>query len=174
MHLWHLIKVLYHFQFTASSANTPSNARGWACGSLINRWLWLKLCDVKRPSECTASKSLSLFPFRCSGKDDMEMCELSLEETGLTRKRGAEILPRQFEEIWERCDGIQYLKKAIENKQARPTYATAMLQNLLKWTATHKIREKSKVWSTPWDTTQHYTETNIKDAQSGCRTLHPQ
>nr|XP_021322822.1 myosin-VI isoform X1 [Danio rerio] len=67
-----------------------------------------------------------------AGKDDMEMCELSLEETGLTRKRGAEILPRQFEEIWERCGGIQYLKNAIESKQARPTYATAMLQNLLK------------------------------------------
>ncbi|XP_048830708.1 myosin VIb isoform X1 [Brienomyrus brachyistius] len=67
-----------------------------------------------------------------AGKDDMEMCELSLEETGLTRKRGAEILPRQFEEIWERCGGIQYLRSAIENKQARPTYATAMLQNLLK------------------------------------------
>ncbi|KAJ8341958.1 hypothetical protein SKAU_G00342490 [Synaphobranchus kaupii] len=66
-----------------------------------------------------------------AGKDDMEMCELSLEETGLTRKRGAEILPRQFEEIWERCGGIQYLKSAIESKQARPTYATAMLQNLL-------------------------------------------
>ncbi|KAM6973422.1 unconventional myosin-VI-like [Aplochiton taeniatus] len=67
-----------------------------------------------------------------AGKDDMEMCELSLEETGLTRKRGAEILPRQFEEFWERYDGIQYLRNAIENKQARPTYATAMLQNLLK------------------------------------------
>ncbi|XP_074166571.1 unconventional myosin-VI isoform X4 [Sminthopsis crassicaudata] len=67
-----------------------------------------------------------------AGKDDMEMCELNLEETGLTRKRGAEILPRQFEEIWERCGGIQYLQSAIESKQARPTYATAMLQNLLK------------------------------------------
>ncbi|XP_029451442.1 unconventional myosin-VI isoform X3 [Rhinatrema bivittatum] len=67
-----------------------------------------------------------------AGKDDMEMCELNLEETGLTRKRGAEILPRQFEEIWERCGGIQYLRSAIENRQARPTYATAMLQNLLK------------------------------------------
>uniref|UniRef100_A0A6Q2Y5R8 Unconventional myosin-VI n=1 Tax=Esox lucius TaxID=8010 RepID=A0A6Q2Y5R8_ESOLU len=63
---------------------------------------------------------------------DMEMCELSLEETGLTRKRGAEILPRQFEEIWERCDGITYLRNAIDSKQARPTYATAMLQNLLQ------------------------------------------
>ncbi|KAM6165685.1 unconventional myosin-VI isoform 5-T5 [Erethizon dorsatum] len=67
-----------------------------------------------------------------AGKDDMEMCELNLEETGLTRKRGAEILPRQFEEVWERCGGIQYLQSAIESKQARPTYATAMLQNLLK------------------------------------------
>lgn len=68
----------------------------------------------------------------CTGKDDMEMCELNLEETGLTRKRGAEILPRQFEEIWERCGGIQYLQSAIESRQARPTYATAMLQSLLK------------------------------------------
>ncbi|XP_053087667.1 myosin VIa isoform X2 [Pangasianodon hypophthalmus] len=67
-----------------------------------------------------------------AGKDDMEMCELNLEETGLTRKRGAEILARQFEEIWERCGGIQYLRNAIESRQARPTYATAMLQNLLK------------------------------------------
>ncbi|ROL50920.1 Unconventional myosin-VI [Anabarilius grahami] len=66
------------------------------------------------------------------GKDDMEMCELSLEETGLTRKRGAEILHRQFEEIWERCGGIQYLRSAIESRQARPTYATAMLQSMLK------------------------------------------
>uniref|UniRef100_A0AAV2KCV4 Unconventional myosin-VI n=1 Tax=Knipowitschia caucasica TaxID=637954 RepID=A0AAV2KCV4_KNICA len=64
-----------------------------------------------------------------AGKDDMEMCELSLEETGLSRKRGAEILPRQFEEIWERCGGKDYLRNAIENRQARPTYATAMLQS---------------------------------------------
>ncbi|KAM7173412.1 unconventional myosin-VI isoform 3-T4 [Macrochelys suwanniensis] len=67
-----------------------------------------------------------------AGKDDMEMCELNLEETGLTRKRGAEILPRQFEEIWEHCGGIQYLQNAIKSRQARPTYATAMLQSLLK------------------------------------------
>ncbi|XP_046877079.1 unconventional myosin-VI-like [Hypomesus transpacificus] len=67
-----------------------------------------------------------------AGKDDMEMCELSLEETGLTRKRGAEILARQFEDIWDRCGGVQYLRSAIESHQARPTYATAMLQSLLK------------------------------------------
>ncbi|XP_075940629.1 unconventional myosin-VI-like isoform X1 [Anarhichas minor] len=67
-----------------------------------------------------------------AGKDDMEMCELSLEETGLSRKRGAEILPRQFEEFWDRCGGTLYLRTAIESRQARPTYATAMLQSMLK------------------------------------------
>lgn len=84
-------------------------------------------CEV-----CTWAYRDAFYPLLYLGKDDMEMCELSLEETGLTRKRGAEILPRQFEEIWERCGGIQYLRNAIESKQARPTYATAMLQNLLK------------------------------------------
>lgn len=81
---------------------------------------------------CKSFIKVFLFHSTFSGKDDMDMCELNLEETGLTRKRGAEILPRQFEEIWERCGGIQYLQNAIESRQARPTYATAMLQNLLK------------------------------------------
>ena len=40
-----------------------------------------------------------------AGKDDMEMCELSLDETGLTRKRGAEILHREFEDEWAKAGG---------------------------------------------------------------------
>ena len=43
-----------------------------------------------------------------AGRDDMEMCELSLEETGLTRKRGAEILPREFETEWAKKGGEPY------------------------------------------------------------------
>lgn len=43
-----------------------------------------------------------------AGQDDMEMCELSLEETGLTRKRGAEILPREFEDEWGKHGGDPY------------------------------------------------------------------
>jgi len=43
-----------------------------------------------------------------AGADDMEMCELSLEETGLTRKRGAEILPREFEDEWGKHGGDPY------------------------------------------------------------------
>lgn len=40
----------------------------------------------------------------------MKMCELSLDETGLTRKRGAEILEKQFEEEWEKFGGIRLLQ----------------------------------------------------------------
>ncbi|XP_037342732.2 myosin VIb [Pungitius pungitius] len=107
----------------ADQYKDPQNKKkGWWYAHFDGPWIarQIELHPEKQPIVLVA------------GKDDMEMCELSLEETGLTRKRGAEILPRQFEEIWERCDGIQYLKKAIENKQARPTYATAMLQSLLK------------------------------------------
>lgn len=39
------------------------------------------------------------------------MCELSLEETGLTRKKGAEILENEFEEDWQKHQGDSYLKK---------------------------------------------------------------
>lgn len=44
------------------------------------------------------------------GVDDMKMCELSLEETGLTRKRGAEILESQFEEEWAKYGGLKILQ----------------------------------------------------------------
>ncbi|XP_063377350.1 myosin heavy chain 95F [Cydia fagiglandana] len=43
-----------------------------------------------------------------SGVDDMQMCELSLDETGLTRKRGAEILEHEFEREWARHGGAPY------------------------------------------------------------------
>jgi len=43
----------------------------------------------------------------------MQMCELSLEETGLTRKRGAEILEKDFEEEWAKNGGTKYLQNNI-------------------------------------------------------------
>ncbi|XP_020710496.2 myosin heavy chain 95F isoform X2 [Athalia rosae] len=43
-----------------------------------------------------------------AGVDDMQMCELSLDETGLTRKRGAEILEYEFNKEWERNGGRPY------------------------------------------------------------------
>jgi len=40
-----------------------------------------------------------------AGVDDMNMCELRLEETGLTKKRGAEILESDFEREWIKNGG---------------------------------------------------------------------
>ncbi|XP_068199383.1 myosin VIa isoform X2 [Antennarius striatus] len=100
----------------------PSKKKGWWYAHFDGPW-------IARQMELHPDKHPILL---VAGKDDMEMCELSLEETGLSRKRGAEILPRQFEEIWERCGGVQYLRSAIESRQARPTYATAMLQGMFK------------------------------------------
>ena len=44
-----------------------------------------------------------------SGVDDMHMCELSLEETGLSKKRGAEILESEFQAEWNKHGGAKYL-----------------------------------------------------------------
>jgi hypothetical protein len=38
------------------------------------------------------------------------MCELSLDETGLTRKKGAEILGKDFEGEWQKHGGRDLLK----------------------------------------------------------------
>lgn len=47
-----------------------------------------------------------------AGKDDLEMCELSLDETGLALKQGAEILQSEFEETWAKHGGRPYKKAA--------------------------------------------------------------
>ena len=54
-----------------------------------------------------------------AGVDDMKMCELSLEETGLTRKRGAEILEHEFEEDWQRNGGHQYLRQQKDHVSSK-------------------------------------------------------
>lgn len=54
-----------------------------------------------------------------TGKDDMQMCELSLEETGLTRKRGAEILESEYEKEWSRHGGQPYQRNSSRNTNRR-------------------------------------------------------
>lgn len=43
-----------------------------------------------------------------AGINDMNMCELRLQETGLATRNGAEILPAAFEEVWYKCGGKPY------------------------------------------------------------------
>lgn len=46
----------------------------------------------------------------------MQMCELSLDETGLTRKRGAEILENDFNKEWEKHGGKPYTINKTNNQ----------------------------------------------------------
>jgi len=51
-----------------------------------------------------------------AGKDDMKMCELSLTETRLSSKRGAEILENEFEKIWQSNGGRAYVRPSERTK----------------------------------------------------------
>ena len=80
--------------------------RGWWFAHFDGQW-------IARQMELHPDKPPVLL---VAGKDDMEMCELSLEETGLSRKRGAEILQREFEDEWRRCGGQPYVPAAPKKK----------------------------------------------------------
>lgn len=76
----------------------PADRRGWWYAHFDGQY-------VARQMELHPDKTPVLLQ---AGVDDMQMCELSLEETGLTRKRGAEILEHEFEREWARHGGAAY------------------------------------------------------------------
>ena len=76
----------------------PGSTKGWWFAHFDGQW-------IARQMELHPEKSAVLL---VAGRDDMEMCELSLEETGLSRKRGAEILQREFEDEWSKNGGDPY------------------------------------------------------------------
>ena len=80
--------------------------KGWWYAHFDGQW-------IARQMELHPEKQPVLL---LAGRDDMEMCELSLEETGLTRKRGAEILPREFETEWSKFGGDPYSSAAKKKK----------------------------------------------------------
>ncbi|XP_013109162.1 myosin heavy chain 95F isoform X3 [Stomoxys calcitrans] len=88
-----------YFRIPFMRANAPENTK---------RGLWYAHFDgqwIARQMELHADKPPILLT---AGVDDMQMCELSLEETGLTRKRGAEILEHEFNREWEKHGGKPY------------------------------------------------------------------
>jgi myosin-6 len=89
------------------AADGASKKKGWWFAHFDGQW-------IARQMELHPDKAPVLL---VCGRDDMEMCELNLEETGLSRKRGAEILPREFEEEWKRCGGEPYVPAAPKGKK---------------------------------------------------------
>ncbi|XP_055853454.1 myosin heavy chain 95F isoform X2 [Episyrphus balteatus] len=95
-----------YFRIPFMRANAPENTK---------RGLWYAHFDgqwIARQMELHADKAPILL---VAGVDDMQMCELSLEETGLTRKRGAEILEHEFNREWERNGGKPYKNLGANN-----------------------------------------------------------
>ncbi|KAJ8026463.1 Unconventional myosin-VI [Holothuria leucospilota] len=94
-------------------------------GNIGQRGYWYAHFDgpwIARQMEIHPNKQPVLL---VAGKDDTNMCEMSLAETGLTRRQNAEIFEREFDEMWDSVGGKEYLLHAIRTHQARPTAATA-------------------------------------------------
>ena len=87
-----------------SDSGKSTKKRGWWYAHFDGQW-------IARQMELHPDKPPVLL---VAGKDDMEMCELSLDETGLSRKRGAEILPREFEDEWKTHGGQPYVRAATK------------------------------------------------------------
>ncbi|XP_071051192.1 myosin heavy chain 95F isoform X2 [Onthophagus taurus] len=87
---------------TISSPQDPTGKRGWWYAHFDGQY-------VARQMELHAEKQPVLL---VAGKDDMQMCELSLDETGLTRKQGNEILENEFNREWEKNGGRPYSRPA--------------------------------------------------------------
>merc|ERR1712223_242108 len=93
---------------TPTSISSPSKQaqKGWWYAHFDGDWIGrqMELHPERKPVLLVA------------GVDDMEMCELALHETGLTRKRGAEILDHEFEKEWVKNGGQPYIRPNRSNK----------------------------------------------------------
>jgi len=67
------------------------------------------------------------------GIDDMRMCEISLLDTGLTTKQGAEILEHEFEQMWTRCGGTQYLQQVKSKVSSKYLQLKLGVMPTMKW-----------------------------------------
>ncbi|XP_043204148.1 unconventional myosin-VI-like isoform X1 [Amphibalanus amphitrite] len=82
----------FRIPFVRPGQQKENQARGWWYAHFDGQW-------IARQMELHPDKPCVLLR---AGKDSMQMCELSLNETGLTRKRGAEILESEFEKEWNK------------------------------------------------------------------------
>ncbi|KAK6628369.1 hypothetical protein RUM43_002181 [Polyplax serrata] len=88
------------------SHNQTMGKKGWWYAHFDGQY-------VARQMELHPDKSPILL---VAGIDDMQMCELSLEETGLNRKKGAEILEHEFDKEWLKNGGKPYVRPSQRAK----------------------------------------------------------
>ncbi|CAF1462018.1 unnamed protein product [Adineta ricciae] len=96
--------------------NTEQKKKGWWYAHFDDKW-------IARQMEIHPNKEAVLL---VAGVDDMNMCELSLDETGLASKKGAEILESDFEQEWLKHGGRKYLESNFS--QISSKYVVKLLQ----------------------------------------------
>ncbi len=82
--------------FIDKSKTADVGKRGYWYAHFVGQW-------IARQMEILPDKPAVLLKAGCD--DDGQMCELTLSETGLTRKRGAEIREHEFELEWQKQGG---------------------------------------------------------------------
>lgn len=97
-----------YFRIPFVKSSSSSGQRGWWFAHFDGQW-------IARQLELHPDKEPILL---IAGQHDIEMCELSLKETRLTSKRGAEILPQEFEEEWQKHGGKAYNRGSPLNNNA--------------------------------------------------------
>ncbi|CAF3259292.1 unnamed protein product [Rotaria socialis] len=97
--------------------NGDQKKKGWWYAHFDDKW-------IARQMEIHPNKESVLL---VAGVDDMNMCELSLDETGLATKKGAEILESDFEQEWLKHGGQEYLKSHFG--QISSKYVVQLVQN---------------------------------------------
>uniref|UniRef100_A0AC34R988 Myosin motor domain-containing protein n=1 Tax=Panagrolaimus sp. JU765 TaxID=591449 RepID=A0AC34R988_9BILA len=101
------IQRYFRVPFSAPSASDQSGQNTHLRNSAVGG-IWLAHFDgqfVARQMEIHPNKPPVLL---VAGKDDDLMCELTLDQTQLTRKKGVEILPDEFEALWHKFHGPFY------------------------------------------------------------------
>jgi myosin VI len=104
------------FARPADQMRGDNHKKGWWYSHFDGRWIarQMEIYDDKPPVLLLA------------GVDDMHMCELSLDETGLTKKLGAEILENEFNIEWDKHGGVKYLKE--HSGQISSKYVLSLMQ----------------------------------------------
>jgi len=97
----------FRIPFVKPGAN--DGAKGWWFAHFDGEW-------IGRQMELHPGREAVLL---IAGKDDMQMCELSLDDTGLTRKRGAEILEHEFDKEWNMHGGPAYKRPSEKKKNGK-------------------------------------------------------
>lgn len=100
----------FRIPFTRPAGELKADKKhGWWFAHFDGRWI------ARQMEICDDNPSIVLI----AGIDDMQMCELSLEETGLTLKKGAEILENTFEDEWQKQGGDQYLRQNYQRVSSK-------------------------------------------------------